>query len=241
MGKGANYVNQNKGVHLEKNKKRSDNNMPACNFGGGCNRPACIYRHPPSEQSKDACMAFMAGSCVFDAESCRKRHPPPHEVERLMLKYKRTKCRFAEDCKTKGCLFVHPGEELLPQPPHRMDPQQRMMQQHRANYYQQQGPPHAMHQPPYVQGPPYPYQWQGGPMPMNGWAPPPHHMSLQMRYYHDQASFMQQQQHMAMYGYPYPPPQAHQVLPHQELQPQQQEEQLVRNEEEYPPLGAANA
>ena len=77
-------------------------------------------------------------------------------------------------------------------------------------------------------------------MPMNGWAPPPHHMSLQMQYYHDQASFLQQQ-HMAMYGHPYPQPQPQQVLPHQQLQPQQQEEHLVRNEEEYPPLGAANA
>ena len=91
-----------------------------CDYGAGCNNPKCIYRHPTAKdpsyyhQSKDPCMAFLAGQCAFDAKGCRKRHPPKQEAEQLIARYKRTKCRFGDDCKTRGCLYQHPSDEPLP-------------------------------------------------------------------------------------------------------------------------------
>lgn len=115
MGKGANYVNNNRGVHLQANKKKTGDNMPMCQYGAGCSRASCIYRHPartgvPLQQSKEPCMAFLAGLCAFDGKGCRKRHPPKHEIDRLISKYKKTRCRFGDECKTNGCLYMHPSD-----------------------------------------------------------------------------------------------------------------------------------
>ena len=97
--------------------------MIVCQYGTGCNRPDCIYEHPygkddgkgrssaNSSQSREPCMAFLAGMCTFSAAGCRKRHPPPIECERLVAKYAKVKCRFGDSCKTKGCLYMHPGDE----------------------------------------------------------------------------------------------------------------------------------
>jgi hypothetical protein len=50
--------------------------------------------------------------CAFDGKGCRKRHPPKHEIEQLISKYKKTRCRFGDECKTKGCLYVHPSDAI---------------------------------------------------------------------------------------------------------------------------------
>ena len=97
--------------------------MIVCQYGTGCNRPDCIYEHPygkddgkgqssaNSSQSREPCMAYLAGMCTFSASGCRKRHPPPIECERYVAKYGKVKCRFADSCMTKGCLYMHPGDE----------------------------------------------------------------------------------------------------------------------------------
>jgi len=116
MGKGSNYLNNNKGVCLQASKK-SKERMPLCNYGLGCKNPSCIYRHPGDDsgsaffQSPEPCMAFLAGICVFDAKGCRKRHPKEDEAIRLREKYSKVRCRFGDECKTEGCLYLHPSDE----------------------------------------------------------------------------------------------------------------------------------
>lgn len=56
-------------------------------------------------------MPFLAGQCTLAAGACRKRHPAKDEAARLVIKYKKTKCRFGKDCKTAGCLYIHPGDK----------------------------------------------------------------------------------------------------------------------------------
>ena len=128
MPKGSNYLNNNKGVFLQASTKKKEQ-MPMCHYGAGCNNPQCIYRHPTAKdpsyfhQSKEPCMAFLAGDCAFDAKGCRKRHPPKEEAAQLIARYKRTQCRFGDDCQTRGCLYQHPSDEAVP-PPVAVAPQQ---------------------------------------------------------------------------------------------------------------------
>jgi len=115
MPRGKNYVNNHKGLSLAPPKKKAER-MVECQFGAGCTRPDCIYRHPSKtegtfQQSQEPCMPFLAGICAFSAKGCRKRHPPKEEADRLIAKYKTTRCRFGADCRTKGCLYIHPGDE----------------------------------------------------------------------------------------------------------------------------------
>ena len=119
MPRGKNYVNNNKGLTMQRHKKET--RMEKCFYGAGCTRPDCKYLHPsvspnddgeqPSKQSREPCMPYLAGLCTFTAKGCHKRHPPDHEVELLIAKYRKVLCRFGETCKTSGCLYVHPGEE----------------------------------------------------------------------------------------------------------------------------------
>jgi len=114
-------VNNNKGVFLQANTKQK---MPPCQYGEACNRPKCIYSHPlkPSSSKKNAgaalaaagikqsaepCMSYLAGLCTFSGATCRKRHPPKAECERLIAKYASVKCKFGSTCRTRGCLYVH--------------------------------------------------------------------------------------------------------------------------------------
>lgn len=118
MPRGKNYVNQGRGVSLQASTK-GGGQMIVCQYGTGCNRPDCIYRHPygrdqssaNTSQSREPCMAHLAGLCTFSASGCRKRHPPPIECERLIAKYSQVKCRFGDSCRTKGCLYMHPGDD----------------------------------------------------------------------------------------------------------------------------------
>mmetsp|Transcript_9980 Transcript_9980/g.14689 ORF Transcript_9980/g.14689 Transcript_9980/m.14689 type:complete len:234 (-) Transcript_9980:83-784(-) len=119
MGKGANYLNNNKGVFLKAGTKKKEA-MPMCNYGRGCTNRLCIYRHPTGDgsdgshhQSKEPCMAFLAGICAFDSKGCHKRHPNKEEAARLRAKYERIKCRFGDNCKTQGCLYQHPSDDPI--------------------------------------------------------------------------------------------------------------------------------
>ena len=118
MPRGKNYVNNNKGLTMQRHKKET--RMEKCFYGAGCTRPDCKYLHPSvlpndegeqTKRSREPCMPYLAGLCTFSAKGCHKRHPPDHEVELLIAKYRTVLCRFGETCKTNGCLYVHPGEE----------------------------------------------------------------------------------------------------------------------------------
>lgn len=120
MGRGNNYVNNNKGVALQATKKQAGRKgaikMIACQYGAGCTRSDCIYSHPSTKsgetvQSMEPCMAFLAGTCAFSAKGCRKRHPSKQEAEHLTSKYQQTRCRFGVQCRTNGCLYLHPRDE----------------------------------------------------------------------------------------------------------------------------------
>jgi len=120
MPRGSNYINNNKGVTLQvSRKKKHAVKMIACSYGAACTRADCIYSHPNGKgaesayhhQSKEPCMSFLADMCAFTAKTCRKRHPPRAEAERLIAKYRRMPCRFRDECRTAGCLYLHPGDE----------------------------------------------------------------------------------------------------------------------------------
>jgi hypothetical protein len=66
----------------------------------------------PKQKSgkNDVCIPFLAGKCTFEKD-CRKRHPSKAELPRLLARYKKTRCRFGDECFTEGCLFSHPREE----------------------------------------------------------------------------------------------------------------------------------
>lgn len=109
MPRGKNYVNNNKGVSLQANPKVKAN-MQLCEYGAGCTRPDCIYRHEGVGKKEDVCLPFLAGKCTFKDNGCRKRHPKKEEKARLIAKYKRTRCRHGDVCYTDGCLYLHPKE-----------------------------------------------------------------------------------------------------------------------------------
>lgn len=109
MPRGKNYVNNNKGVSLQANSKASGK-MQLCEYGAGCTRPDCIYRHEGIAKKAEVCLPFLAGKCTFKDNGCRKRHPKPDEKKRLIAKYKRTRCRFGDECYTEGCLYLHPRD-----------------------------------------------------------------------------------------------------------------------------------
>jgi hypothetical protein len=121
MPRGKNYVNNNNGVALQGSVK-SKSAMRLCEYGTGCNRPDCIYRHDNAEdKTEEVCLPYMAGKCSFAKDGCRKRHPKKEELERLLHKYKRTRCRFGDECYTESCLYLHP-REMEPSEPYYVEP-----------------------------------------------------------------------------------------------------------------------
>ena len=111
MPRGKNYLNNGKGMHLQA-AKGEKNNMKMCEYGAGCTRPDCIYRHDGTsgKKSDGVCVLFLAGKCSFKNKGCRKRHPPPEEVKRLKARYRKIKCRHGDDCFTDSCLYLHPRD-----------------------------------------------------------------------------------------------------------------------------------
>ncbi|KAL3911832.1 MAG: hypothetical protein SGILL_007129 [Bacillariaceae sp.] len=114
MARGKNYLNNGKGLHLQGGK--GTGNMKMCEYGSGCTRPGCIYRHDDTgggennKKGDGVCVLFLAGKCSFKAKGCRKRHPPPEEVKRLKARYHKIKCRHGDDCFTDSCLYLHPRD-----------------------------------------------------------------------------------------------------------------------------------
>jgi hypothetical protein len=123
MPRGKNYVNNNNGVFLQASAKAKQS-MKFCEYGSACNRPDCIYRHDSNAESKteEVCLPYLAGKCSFTASGgCRKRHPKKEERDRLLQKYKRTRCRFGDECFTESCLYLHPHEMEVTEP-HYIEP-----------------------------------------------------------------------------------------------------------------------
>ena len=101
---------------------RRTQQMPMCTYGVACTRPGCIYRHPPKkaepapaasqrEQPTDLCLQWVAGTCTF-GDGCTKLHPKDGtpeaaEAERIRKRYAGTWCRWGDDCRTRGCLYLH--------------------------------------------------------------------------------------------------------------------------------------
>lgn len=106
-------MNNNKGMSLQSHGRKAVS-MEPCIYGPGCTRKDCIYRHdinvPDAKRTNEPCMAFLAGTCSFGTNTCKKRHPPKHEADRLRMKYKNIQCRHGNDCKTKSCLYAHPSD-----------------------------------------------------------------------------------------------------------------------------------
>jgi hypothetical protein len=105
MSRGNNYDSNQRGDHLQ---PKVDGK------GGPIMRPDGIYRQDEPQRSSggknDVCIPFLAGKCTFE-KGCRKRHPSKDDVPRLLARYKKTRCRFRDECYTEGCLFLHPKEE----------------------------------------------------------------------------------------------------------------------------------
>lgn len=128
MPRGKNYVNQHKGMALKAASKEAVTEL--CYYGNACQRKDCIYRHEQSSssssslsttKSSDPCMAYLSGFCSFTSKTCRKRHPTSDaEVESLIRKYAAIHCRFGVNCKTKGCLYMHPNPDSSLNPPELM-------------------------------------------------------------------------------------------------------------------------
>lgn len=111
MPRGKNYVNNNKGLALQGKTTVTQ----LCEYGTGCTRPDCIYRHEAGGKSDNVCLPFLAGKCTF-GKGCRRRHPGKQEVEKLLARYKRTRCRHGDACHTDGCLYMHPRDSLAVEP-----------------------------------------------------------------------------------------------------------------------------
>lgn len=122
MARGKNYMNNNRGVGLQAHSKKGSSQIP-CQYGAGCTRPDCIYRHDTnttnsagggadgSGSNGNVCLPYLAGLCTFTNQGCRNYHPTNHaEIQRLKTKYKKIRCRHGDRCRTDGCLYLHPKE-----------------------------------------------------------------------------------------------------------------------------------
>eukprot|EP00943_MAST-04B_sp_MAST-4B-sp1_P004774 g4774.t1 len=105
------------GIYLRPKKAkgsggRKEYQLPLCKYGAACNRgKACIYRHervkPEEADSGKVCLAYLSDMCPY-GKKCRNRHPGDEEAESLISMFAATPCRFADNCKTAGCLYFHP-------------------------------------------------------------------------------------------------------------------------------------
>jgi hypothetical protein len=108
-------------------KAKAKQRMPACSYGAACNRPGCVYRHPPKNAAaksntgtattRDAdpafaanfCRPFLSNTCQF-GNRCMNRHPPPGECDSIRKSFKGKKCMYNMECRNEGCLFFHDWE-----------------------------------------------------------------------------------------------------------------------------------
>jgi len=133
MPRGKNYVNGNRGVHLQSSRGGSSN-MNMCEYGEGCQRSDCIYRHPQDEQNSNnndggGRSGGGSGSCSSGGRSggsggggnTSNRRPSNNNNKYhgggsgsggssdLCIPFLAGKCTFI-----KGCRKRHPSKEDLP-------------------------------------------------------------------------------------------------------------------------------
>ena len=89
-----------------------------CDYGAGCTRKGCMYRHPPKptaaaaaadKANAEVCKPFLAGICSYGSR-CYNRHPATEEANELRRKFRKTACKWGDDCRSEGCLFSHPSD-----------------------------------------------------------------------------------------------------------------------------------
>ena len=105
-----------KQVHLKQSQKKkhaAKTRMPMCQYGAGCTRKDCVYRHDTRgsevRKTQKICMPFVCGLCEF-GKGCHNRHPNAAEVATIRAKYSGTRCAYGSSCRTQGCLFHHPWD-----------------------------------------------------------------------------------------------------------------------------------
>mmetsp|Transcript_1853 Transcript_1853/g.2147 ORF Transcript_1853/g.2147 Transcript_1853/m.2147 type:complete len:274 (+) Transcript_1853:490-1311(+) len=102
---------------MGKGRKEKQRQLPMCEYGAGCKRKDCIYRHPSKDaqggevvvqngDSNSVCIQFLSGECAFGSR-CRNRHVTGDEAERILSKYRNMRCRWGKDCNNKNCLYFH--------------------------------------------------------------------------------------------------------------------------------------
>lgn len=104
--------------------------VPECRFGAACTRKGCVYRHPPKparkevtpgaeqsgqKKSERVCFAFVAGRCAF-GRYCYDRHPDAPSCQTIRDKYAQIACQWGKGCRTEGCLYSHPSDEVVGPP-----------------------------------------------------------------------------------------------------------------------------
>ena len=132
MPRGKNYVNGNRGVHLQSSRGGSSN-MNMCEYGEACQRSDCIYRHPQDEQNDNnnddggrsgggsGSSGGRSGGSGGGGGNNSNRRPSNNNNKYhgggsgsggssdLCIPFLAGKCTF-----TKGCRKRHPSKEDLP-------------------------------------------------------------------------------------------------------------------------------
>jgi len=113
MPRGKNYVNGNRGVHLQSNRG-GPSNMNMCEYGEGCQRSDCIYRHPQDEQdnNNDGGGGRPGGSGGGNNSNRRPSNNNKYHgggSSDLCIPFLAGKCTFI-----KGCRKRHPNKDDLP-------------------------------------------------------------------------------------------------------------------------------
>lgn len=116
MPRDKNYVNNNLGTYLQ-GKVRNNGllSIRQNEYEGKYHHCESPLRSP-SKSKGILCLPFLAGKCTY-IKGCRKHHPSQGDIPRLLAMYKKTRCRFRDECYTDGCLFLHPKEERQIQEP----------------------------------------------------------------------------------------------------------------------------
>ena len=95
--------------------------IPDCRYGAACTRRDCVYKHPPKpaksaarpiEKSDKICFAFVAGKCAFGRQ-CHDKHPDEASCQTIKERYSKIDCQWGRGCRTDGCLYRHPSDEII--------------------------------------------------------------------------------------------------------------------------------
>ena len=97
LGMARSACKSGKQVHLQTSQKKKHSSkarMPLCQYGSGCTRKDCVYRHETRgaevKQTEKICMPFVSGICEF-GKGCYNRHPGAAEVAAIRGKYSSTR------------------------------------------------------------------------------------------------------------------------------------------------------